>query len=244
MSIISPLIVALVLSAAGPKNLPLIVIDPGHGGEHDGAHGICGLTEKDVVLSIAKEVADLLRHSGLVTARLTRSDDSDIPLEARAELANSLGARLFISIHANASPNTAARGIETFFLSSDSANRELQKLVERENGGSGQKRPAQSSGVDSILASLRLGASHHESQKLALSIQSQLAGRFGEQERGVLQAPFVVLRHAQMPSVLVEVGFLTHPDECENLATKSYRREISQGIAVALLLNLGKYDGV
>lgn len=222
------------------SNTPLIVLDPGHGGEQDGAHGICGSTEKSVVLSIAKQVRDLIRFSGRARVRLTREDDRDIPLEARAELANTLDAELFVSIHANASTNTAAKGTETFFLSTRSASRRVLSLAARENAQSEDERVQDADDLQAVLASLELGASHQGSQRLALDIQKQLGQKVGAAGRGVLQAPFVVLRGAKMPAVLVEVGFLTHPDECEALASPSHQRKVAQSIAIALLLNLAQ----
>lgn len=155
-------------------------------------------------------------------------------------MANRAGADLFISIHANASTTPASRGVETFFLSRGAANRRLEKLAERENDGREIAVVKSRSPLDQILADLDLSASHVASQRFAIGLQKSIASRLDAPGRGVLQAPFVVLFESRVPSALVEVGFLSNPEECVALGRIEYRRQIAQGLAVAILMHLSR----
>lgn len=224
----------------GPSLRPLVVLDPGHGGHLAGAKGVCGLHEKDVTLAVAKELAQLLEASQRARVKLTRTEDEHVELEDRSRLANELGAALFVSIHANASSRAAARGVETFFLSRGAASRRAQRLAERENEGKVITAQGEPGSVASILQQLSLSASHRESQRLAMSLQEAMEERLHTRGRGVLQAPFLVLLNATMPAALVEIGFLTHPEECTLLTTRTYQSRIAQVLAAALLAHLDR----
>ena len=192
-----------------------MVLDPGHGGEYDGAVGVCGLKEKDVVMAVAEETRALLNRMGTVDARLTRTADHHLPLESRTQLANDLDASLFVSIHANSSPSSRSKGIETFVLSRRVADRYAQAILARED--------SEGSALPEI-----------KKEPEALSVRN----------RGVLQAPFRVLRGAKMPAILVEIGFLTHREECPKLAKEDYQRQIARALAGSIAnmqtqLNLG-----
>ncbi len=227
------LIVAALILAA-----PLVVIDAGHGGDEHGAKGSCGVLEKDVVLAIAQELAAVLESSGHARTVLTRERDVDVPLEARAELANDLGATLFISIHANSSPNPKNAGVETFFLSLDSAKKQHRALVARENRGRDLDAALGSDPLDAMLQRLALEASHHESQRLALRLHEELARTTAHRARGVMQAPFIVLKGAKMAAALVEVGFLTHPKQCRRLASVEHQRKVARRLAGGIIAHL------
>lgn len=217
---------------------PLVVIDPGHGGAEHGAKGSCGVPEKDVVLGIARELAAVLESSGYARAHLTRDRDVDVPLEARAALANELGAALFISIHANSSSNPRNAGVETFFLSLDSAQKQHRALVNRENRGRSLTAEMPKDPLDAVLKRLALEASHHESQRLALRLHDELARSTRYRARGVMQAPFIVLKGAQMAAALVEVGFLTHPQQCRRLASVEHQRAVARRLAGGIIAHL------
>jgi N-acetylmuramoyl-L-alanine amidase len=200
---------------------------------------VCGVDEKDVTLAVANELAALLWASGRASPLLTRQADTSVSLQARAELANRAGAALFVSIHANASKNGRARGVETFFLSSRAATRRHRHLVERENEGHGRAGSA-GSPLDTILNGLRLSAAHQESQRFAVALQEVLRAEIGAQSRGVMQAPFLVLMGAQMAAALVEVGFLTHEEECVLLGSVAHQRRIARAIAAAIFAHLAE----
>jgi N-acetylmuramoyl-L-alanine amidase len=229
---------ALTAAPAVPAPLPIIALDPGHGGDQAGAHGVCGAWEKDVTLQIAKRVARVLEASGRARPLLTRDHDETLPLPLRSERALAARARLFLSIHANASVNPSARGVETFFLSLQPTERRLRRLAERENEGAGLAPARPGSPLALVLGGLRLDAAHVESQALAMSLQRAMVGHLHSRGRGVLQAPFMVLLGARMPAALVEVGFLTHPQECVRLTTDKGQEAIAEAIAAGVLAHL------
>lgn len=218
--------------------LPLVVIDPGHGGDQLGAKGACGVLEKDVVLSIARELASIIEASGHAETLMTRQDDRNVPLEKRAAIANERGASLFVSVHANASVSANHAGVETFFLSTGGYDRSLRELVRRENEGRVEAKKAPIDPLKQILTGLSFRAVHRESQRLAMRLHDELARTTRERARGVMQAPFVVLRQAEMAAALVEVGFLTHPRQCHELASRSQQRAVARRLAGAVIAHL------
>src|SRR5689334_14670198 len=109
--------------AASGMQPPLVIVDAGHGGDQHGAAGVCDVLEKDITLTVSDEVAKILTASGRVRVEQTRTDDATVDLEERPRQANAAGAAIFLSIHANSSPNAKAQGVETFFLSTRAADR-------------------------------------------------------------------------------------------------------------------------
>jgi len=217
--------------------LPVVAIDAGHGGTQPGALGVCGLQEKNVTLAIASELGKLLAASGRVTPLLTRTGDETVTLDDRALRANRGGAALFVSVHANASLEDRSRGFETYFLSRHAADQRLAQIARLENDGS-ELVDEPTDTVSRILGGLRMQASHDASQRLAMLVQQTLGTQLGHFGRGVLQAPFIVLRKADMAAVLVEVGFLTYEDECKELAQVDYQRRVARALATAVLAHL------
>ncbi|MBC7794162.1 MAG: N-acetylmuramoyl-L-alanine amidase [Clostridia bacterium] len=215
--------------------LPLVVVDAGHGGVQDGAIGVCGVKEKDVTLAIATEVARILQASGQVRTEMTRTGDATLDLGQRATFSNEAGADLFVSIHANSGPRPKTRGIETYYLSATAHDRQIQKLVSRENEGVTQAIPLRDE--ERILKSMQLGATQTESARLAERVHGTLSKTLEVRGRGVMQAPFYVLLASHTPSVLVEVGFLTNLEECNELGDAKRQTQISEAVASAVLLH-------
>jgi N-acetylmuramoyl-L-alanine amidase len=215
-----------------------VVIDPGHGGRDVGAHSPSGLEEKDLVLSVARRIARILRARG-VPVRLTREGDESRALTDRTSLANRLEARVFVSLHANASPFASARGAETYYMSlEDGATDEHAAATARlENRGSGVA--DRKDGLDLILWEMAQAEVLNDSAKLALDVQRRLNALPQVPDRGVKQAPFVVLTGATMPAILVEVGFLTNPEEAARLADSSYQDQLARAVAEGILDYLG-----
>jgi N-acetylmuramoyl-L-alanine amidase len=211
------------------------VVDPGHGGEQEGAVAPGGLREKQIALQIARRLARrLARQGGRVI--LTRQADETVPLAQRAALANAEGADLFLSIHLNAMPGPArarARGVETYFLSADASDASAKAVAARENADriSGREGPEPDDTVGSILESLGDAEALGESSRLAYAVHEKVVGRTRSENRGVKQAPFYVLAGARMAAVLIEVGFLSHPQEAKRLGSAAYQDEIAAGIA-------------
>lgn len=213
-----------------------VVIDPGHGGAEDGAKGPAGLLEKEVTLDISRRLAALLRADGFEVT-LTREGDDDRDLRARTATGNAQRADLFISVHANASRFKVAKGAETYVLSREATDDAARSTAAVENDAANVKESTASSGDDDlplILWDLAQVQYLQESTKLAGVIQSKLSAALGFTDRGVRQAPFAVLRGAQCPAVLVELGFITNPDEEKLLANPDHRRRLAEVLAEAI----------
>ena len=233
-------------SRARPRTI--IVLDPGHGGVENGAVGPTGLMEKDVTLTLARRLKrELERGNRSISVVLTRDEDRLVGLDERAAIANHNRADLFLSIHVNASPRSKATGAETYYLSTDATDDEARILANLENrpGGDKPDRRVRDGNLDLVLWDLAQNHYLAESSALAESIQQQLNRLTGTRNRGVRQAPFRVLMGAMMPAVLVEVGFISNPDEEQQLRGPSYRTRIVSAMAAAVeefLLNLQRYD--
>jgi N-acetylmuramoyl-L-alanine amidase len=236
-AVVGPLLAALLAAAAAAPAEPALVavVDPGHGGDKDGALGPGGVREKDLSLAIARRVAARLREAG-VRVLLTRERDEGLELSARAALANAAEADLFVSVHLNsmatADGRARTRGIETYFLSADATDAGAIAVAARENA---DRAPAEvfpsDDAVAGILADLSSVEALAESSRLAHAVHERLVARTGAEDHGVKQAPFHVLAGARMPAVLVEVGFISHRDEARLLADPAYQDRIAAAIA-------------
>jgi N-acetylmuramoyl-L-alanine amidase len=223
-----------------------VVIDAGHGGEDEGAKGPRGALEKDVVLDVAKRLATRLRRDGLRVV-MTRDGDRFVPLEQRTAIANDARGDLFLSIHANAAHGRAARGVETYFLSLDASDAAAASVAERENGAFRGARPAAAGLDDPLVAILGdLMANEHlsESGEFARMAHASLAADVGGGARGVKQAPFVVLVGVQMPASLVEIGFITNPQEEARLRSTRGREAIAASLARAIAAYRQRHDAM
>lgn len=212
-----------------------IVIDPGHGGHDTGAVGPDGLYEKDVVLDIALRMRDIIKkeHPSYEVV-LTRDSDVFIPLPARAQVANKIGADFFLSVHANASPNRKARGIETYLLNWTN-DEEALRVAARENAISVKKMKQVQSELGVILASLERDRKRDGSLNLAGNVQRSLVSSMRRRypkvaDLGVKQALFYVLVDAQMPSALAEVSFISNPEEEKLLSGEEYRQQLAASL--------------
>ena len=211
-----------------------IVIDPGHGGHDPGAVGK-NLNEADLVLDVALRLEKLLLKQAGVEVVLTRRTDTFVPLEERTAIANRQQADLFLSIHANASRNVKARGVETYFLNFAS-NPEAEAVAARENSASARTMH----NLPDIVRAIALNTKLDESRDFARMVQDGLVKRLSGQNSqlrnlGVKQAPFVVLIGAAMPSVLAEISFLTNPQEAQLLRSTGYRQRIAEALYDAVL---------
>lgn len=212
----------------------VIVIDPGHGGKDSGAIGYRHYYEKNVVLDIAKKAADILKKRGY-KVYMTRDRDIFIKLKARTAFANDKDADLFISVHANAVRSSQARkayGIETYFLSPSRSTRATH-VAELEN--SADLSDMNSYGKSTFLKFMT-NTNRIASNKLAIDLQkgilSNLRNKYkGVSDAGVREGPFWVLVGAQMPAVLIEVGFITNPTEANRLMNEKYKEHMAYGIA-------------
>lgn len=227
--------------------LDTVVIDPGHGGKDPGATAN-GLQEKDIVLDIAHELGGYIENRLGVDVVYTRSGDRFIPLEERGHMANEAGAKLFISLHVNSARARAAHGTETYFLG-PSKSEAAEKVMERENSvikyEDDTERYEEYDEQALVRQTLTQSTYMRQSQELASIVQTQFEERVSRHNRGVHQAGFYVLWSASMPSVLVELGFLTNPREARFLnsdrgktylasaifrAVRSYKSQYEKGI--------------
>lgn len=203
----------------------VIAIDPGHGGSDTGAIGPSGVAEKDLTLVLARTLKNRLERRLPVKIVLTRGTDADLPLETRTAVANQRKADLFISLHLNAGHDPGSTGAETYFMSLEASDEAAARAAEEENlvdSGNGDAL------YDLQLILWDMAQSHHlaESQAFARVVQEELNQALGLRNRGVKQAPFKVLIGAAMPAVLVELGFLSNPEEEERLQDPAYQEQL------------------
>lgn len=219
----------------------VVVLDPGHGGIETGAIGTDGLQEKDVTLDLARRLKDALERQGL-TVVLTRDEDRLVGLDERTAVANHNRAELFVSIHLNASRGKKAFGAETYFLSPDATDDEARTLAALENRAYREAdAPPAATGAESPDASLELilwdlaqNRFLAESSRLAETVQKEMNDLVGTRDRGVRQAPFRVLMGATMPAILVEVGFVSNPEEEARLRDDAYKGKVVEALARAI----------
>lgn len=232
----SRLVLVLLLAPALAVAAPFtVVLDPGHGGRHDGAISPDGVKEKDVALNVAKALRERLEADGDVRVILTREDDTDVALVDRTALANQARADLLVSIHCNSMPTQKARktvaGIETYFLSADASDAEAHALAARENAdGAIDHGPVALDPISLILQDLSRSQAHADASLLARHLHKSMIDALEAKDRGVRQAPFVVLLGAEMPAVLVEIGFISHPAEGKKLAEARHQQKVAASL--------------
>jgi len=215
----------------------VVVVDAGHGGEDPGAIGPRGTREKDVVLSMARTLADLIEKEPGYTARLTRTGDYYIDLRSRTILARKHNADLFVSVHADAFRTPQPRGASVFALSQRGATSETARwLAQSENrsdligGAGGVSLDGRDDMLAGVLLDLSMTASINSSLGVGSTILNQLGGVAKLHKKGVEQAAFAVLKSPDIPSILVEAGFISNPTEEKNLGSASYRRKLSEAV--------------
>lgn len=233
------LLTALLLSQTPEAKVPVIIVDPGHGGAQEGAIGPAGLLEKHVCLEIAKKLAVSLSKALDADVHLTRSKDQVVHLSDRVAFANDLTPDLFISIHANSMPTRRLRlnthGIETYFLSASATDENARRTADRENAESLHSLvPRGEDTLQFILADLARSEAHVDSSRLAYAIHQELIPATAAEDRGVQQAPFYVLMGVHAPAVLIEVGFISHPEEGKKLKDAAYQQTVADAIAAGV----------
>jgi N-acetylmuramoyl-L-alanine amidase len=207
-----------------------IVIDAGHGGHDPGTMNNKGLREKDIVLDISQRVSKLLETDGFDVV-MTRDSDVFIPLEERTAIANSREADLFVSIHVNASRSATPRGIETYYLNL-ATTPDAEEVAARENAVTTRRLGELQSILQKVMNNSRITESRELADRVQREMSEGLLTSSGDsRNRGVKTAPFYVLLGAQMPSVLVEVAYLTNRKDAALLGDSSYRQKVAESIA-------------
>lgn len=224
-----------------------IIIDPGHGGRDPGAVGPGGLYERNITLSIAKSICDLLENEDNIKVQLTRDSNSFVALKRRTEIANQTGGKLFISIHVDANPVHSLRGHTVYFMG-PAKTKAARQAAQFENSvikfESKQAHYDKLSDAAFILAANAQNSYNKESQDLADIIDRKMTDICGSRSIGVRQAGFYVLYGASMPNILIETGFMTNPYDRANLRTKAYQTKLAQAICKGILEFKTKYENL
>ena len=224
-------------SAIPPGKIPLVMLDPGHGGKDPGAIGVSGTYEKHVAFATAQELARQLLASGRYRVAMTREVDDFIPLDDRVDIAQSQGAALFMSIHADALANPAVRGASVYTLATSASDAQTAALAARENSADrycGMPQAGLSPHVAQILASLV----RHETRIGSARLQRRAVSNLGDTvpllENPARHAAFAVLKAADIPSVLVEMGFMSNPHDEAALRREDHRATVAVALHRAI----------
>ena len=226
------------LPVAAINAKPVVVIDPGHGGIDPGTRSPEGITEKEVVLAFAKTLREKLAAKGQYEVVLTREDDRFIPLRDRVEFAQKRNARLFVSVHADYFPKAnEARGATVYTLSEQASDDEAKELAAKENFSdaiAGVELPSDS---DEVVANILVDLAQRETQNRSITFAKTIVGEMGKSNlhtKALRSAGFRVLKAPDVPSVLLELGFLSHPDDEKRLTSESWRATIADKVVTAI----------
>jgi N-acetylmuramoyl-L-alanine amidase len=227
------------------RYLPMVVIDPGHGGIDPGAIGVDGVYEKHITFPTAVDLAHELRATGRFRVALTRGADEYVPLRERVARARALHADLFLSIHANALPDAAMRGLSVFTLSTTASDRDAAAVAASENREITPDvhfswRPRE---VEAVLIDLVRRETDNLSLKLAHDVVVALGPEVKLLANPQRSAGFIVLTAPDVPSALVELGCLSNPTEERLLQQPAYRRRLARGLAHAVEAYFAKHAG-
>ena len=218
---------------------PIVLIDPGHGGRDPGATSVSGaVTERQLTLAMAGELADLLEKRGRVRVALSRTDDSYLTLDQRAAIARRIGASLFVSLHMDSAPNPLARGATLYSLSDVASSEEAARFASAENRAGDALSSEADGSLNSILSDIALRGQMEQSADLARRTVRRAAGRVALRPRPHQFAAFHVLRRADTPALLVEAGYISNVDDEALLATPAGRAPLVLVLAQAIEADL------
>lgn len=221
-----------------PSGKPVVVIDPGHGGIDPGTTSSSGVTEKDVVLAFAKVLKAKLETDGHYEVQLTREDDTFLPLRDRVTLAQKRGASLFLSVHADSFPDKPAdaKGATVYTLSEEASDEEAKELAAKENFSdalAGSELPSDS---DEVVANILIDLAQRETQNRSLVFARSVVGemRGSLHSKALKSAGFRVLKAPDIPSVLLELGFLSNADDEKELTADGWRQATAERVVKAI----------
>jgi len=224
-------------TTSAPRTQPLIVLDPGHGGKDPGAIGVSGTYEKHVAFAAAGELARQLQAGGLYRVSLTRENDVFIPLEDRVGVAQARGAALFISLHADALSDHSVQGASVYTLAGTASDAQSAALAQRENAAD-RYGGAQVSNVSPHVAEILASLVRHETRAGSADMQKHIVASLGQDvpllENPARHAGFTVLKAADIPSVLVEMGFMSNPHDEAALRQGAHRAMVARAIRRAV----------
>lgn len=219
-----------------PDAKPVVVLDPGHGGVDPGTSSAAGVAEKEVVLTFARTLKAKLEATGRYEVHLTRDDDTFLPLRGRVEFAQKKGAGLFLSIHADYFPNKIdkATGATVYTLSEEASDEEARALAAKENFSDALAGIELPSDSDEVLANILIDLAQRETQNrsvvFARSIVGELASKGTLHTKRLRSAGFRVLKAPDIPSVLLELGFLSNPDDEKRLTSEAWRERTAEAV--------------
>ena len=226
--------VAVPVTKAKVPGRPIVVIDPGHGGRDPGAIAVSGtLLEKQLTLTLARELRARLAERGRVRVALTRDSDKYLTLEERAGIARRLGAGLFLSLHMDSAPNPLARGASVYSLSDVASDAEAARFAQNENASGGYVSPPATS-VQAMLSDLAVRSQMSASAELASRLVRKSGSRVGLRPEPHRFATFHVLRRAETPAVLFEAGYISNADDELLLRDPKHRALIVAALAEAI----------
>ena len=222
------------LTEAASPGRPIVVLDAGHGGRDPGAKGVSGSSEKELTLALARELRAELAGRGRVRVALTREDDRYLTLDQRAEIARRLGASAYLSLHIDSAPNPLARGATVYSLSDVASDAEAAWLADKENKAGEGLSSAPDGSVRGMLSDLALREQMNASASLAERLVRKSAGRYLLRPEPHRFADFRVLRHAEVPAVLFEAGYISNVDDEALLIQPKERARIVAALAQAI----------
>lgn len=229
-----PALAGVAVTEARRPGRPLVLIDPGHGGGDPCATGVSGtVREKDLTLTLARELRDRLAANGRVRVALTRDGDGSVPLDTRAAIARSLGADLFLSIHADSAANPLARGATVYSLSEVASDADAARFAAAESGAGGSGGAGEGS-VRALLADLAVRDEMNASADFAVRLLGKASGRIALRPEPHQFAAFRVLRRAEAPAVLFEAGYLSNAEDEAMLQDPLARRRMVGALAQAI----------
>jgi N-acetylmuramoyl-L-alanine amidase len=219
------------IAQQGPEGLSVVVLDPGHGGRSIGAQGSTGTLEKELVLSVSEKLKNMIEEGLGIKVVLTRTADYYVGLKERTAIANNNGANLLLSIHANATFRRDIDGFETYYLNLKTKDRYAKKYAELENRALGVKGDENDKALlEAILWDMAQTDYLQESSALARMVQRSLVKNLRGKDRGVRQAPLAVLMGARMPAALVEIGYISNPEQEVKLNRDSHQDQIAKAL--------------
>ncbi len=223
--------------AAGGDRRPTVVIDPGHGGVDPGATGVSGIYEKDLVLTYGRALRDALERTGDYRVVMTRDDDRFIPLRGRVKIANEVGGDLFLSLHANTNPSRRLKGAAVYTLSENASDAEAAALAAKENKAD-VIAGVDLSGQNEVVSQILIDLAQRETMNLSKGLGNMLVDSLGRYtqllNRTHRYAGFAVLKSPSVPSVLVEIGYMSNPDEERMLRSEAHRAKVVTGLVEAV----------
>lgn len=222
-----------------------IIIDAGHGGKDPGAIGKNGIKEKEIVFAITGYLKEYLTAEGGYSVFLTRNKDIFVTLEDRTQFAGALAKKyhpIFISIHGNMALSSKSEGVEVFSLGEKASDDQALQVEMMENEGFHSSDIKKTDALFQIIAGLLREGLQTESSRLASHIYQRLTSHTGAKKRGLKKANFYVLKYNSVPSVLVEVGFLSHPTEGKKLSTRDYQKKLARGMYLGIREFIKEYN--